>query len=50
MSEPTLTALTDPENVKFEIVPPEEIVGTGLTPEEASIVMAMPPESFEPEG
>jgi hypothetical protein len=44
-----LTALTDPENVQFELVPDDEEPGTGLTPEQATAVMNADPSTYGPQ-
>jgi hypothetical protein len=41
-----LSPLTDPDNVKLDIVPDDELPGTGLTPEQAWSVLEADPSTY----
>jgi hypothetical protein len=43
------TALTDPDAVQFEVVPDDELPGTGLSPEEAWAVLEADPSTYGPQ-
>jgi hypothetical protein len=44
-----LTPLSDPDNVKFEVVDDADVPGTGFTPNEVAVILGADPSLFTAE-